>query len=393
VCAATNGVSYASLFCPSDLSSDFSFDSFAVNYYKAVSTTIIEEAGACGARPDEKQFRLEEDVLNAHGSDCWAPELGYALQLAHQKGKLIDNALAQLALYNARLGKRQDIRLTCARGSYLLIAGVTIGSAGFIELHSDDVTIEVNTENLNLRFVNSDGFWECTSHPCLWRSRALGTSLTVTGGNCLDPELVYAVDPPAESNRFESAVCNLEEAVSLILRCTPGYSRWCNRYLRHVHVIGKTREDASFSRSAASRPGYVVATAPMPTVLQGEMLVHECTHQYYFVLELLTRVPVDPQSKEKFFSPLVGRERPIERLLVAYHAVANMLMFHAEVLRDHPEHTELSRERLGVLKPAGADLLETLTRNAYLLTAEANAFWQPSRSLIEGICQGTTVGV
>jgi HEXXH motif-containing protein len=387
VCTATNGLSFAPFFSPHDCCGELNFDELAIGYYDAVVTAVFETAFRCDRHVEEKDFRLEDRLLAANGSRCWAPELGYTFQLTHQKGALVDNSLAQLALYNARLGKVQDLRVKAARGSYLMVAGVTIGSAGSIEVRSNENEIEVSSENINLEFEKVESYWECTSHPGVWRKRALGTNVVVTGGNCLDPELVYAVDPPGDTNGFEIAIRNIEEAVSLILACVPEYGPWCERVLRHVHVIGKTREDASFSRSAASRPGYVVASAPMPVVLQAEMLVHESTHQYYFLLELLTRVPTNPEAKEKFFSPLVGRERPIERLLVAYHAVANMLMFHDALLRNYPEHADLARERLGVLKPAGAHLLGTISQNAHLLTADANAFWQPSQSLIEGLCQ------
>lgn len=390
MCPATNSLSFDPLFCPYDHSDSVDFDALATGYYDAATAAIMTIAVESGRTLGEGQFVLEEELLAKTGSRCWASELGYAFQLAHQGGRLIDNALAQLALYNARLGKRQDITLRTARGSYLIVAGIAIGSAGFVEIHSDQMTIDVHTENLNLKFEDHKGYWECTSHPSLLRKRARGTNLIVTGGNCLDPELVYAVDPPGDSTRFDTAVSNIEAAISLIVQCVPEYGPWCERFLRQVHVIGQSREDASFSRSSASRPGYVVASAPMPVVLQAEMLVHECTHQYYFLLELLTRIPVDPESKERFFSPLVGRERPIERLLVAYHAVANMLLFHTELLRNYPEHSDLSRERIGVLKPAGTDMLDTLNRNSRLLTANANAFWQPSRSRIENLAQNAS---
>jgi HEXXH motif-containing protein len=106
-----------------------------------------------------------------------------------------------------------------------------------------------------------------------------------------------------------------------------------------------------------------------------------------FLLELLTHVPVNPESKDRYYSPLAGRERPLERLLVAYHAAANMAIFHTELLRGRSADGTLSRERLGVLKAANKQMLETISKNALHLTANANAFWQHSRSLIENICQ------
>lgn len=376
---------FDSLFLPEGRD-QVNFPELAKSYYHAVTASILETAVRSGHAIDGEHFRLEDKLLNDNGTDCWAPELGYAFQLARQEGRLVANALAQLALYNARLGKTQDLQFEPARGSYLIVAGITIGSAGFMELHSDGRIIEVKTENIELKFEKKSGFWDCSSHPEAWRRHVPGTNITVTGGNCLDPELVYSLDPPGKSDQFEDAVSEIALAMSLIMERVPRYGPWCERFLRQIHVVGKNK-DISFSRSAPSRPGYVVASAPMPIELQAEMLVHECTHQYYFLLELLTPIPMNRDSKEKFYSPLAKRERPLERLLVAYHAAANMVLFHTELLRNYREHADVSHERLAVLKPAALELIETISQNERHLTTNANAFWRPSRSLIEGLCR------
>jgi HEXXH motif-containing protein len=377
---------FSTLFCPDQPERAISFPELAASYYQAVTNSIIQAAAQGGRSLDKEQFRLSGALLNNVGTECWMPELGYAFQLANQGGRLIDNSLAQLALCNARLGKSSDLNLPVARGSYLIAVGITIGSAGYVELRSDHNILEVKTENIELKFARKNRFWECVNHPELLRRRIPHTDITVTSGNCLDPELVHSVDPPGESGRFDDAVSEIAAAMSLIREKVPQYGPWCERFLRHVHVIGKHENDVSFSRSAASRPGYVVASAPMPVALQAEMLVHECTHQYYFLLELLTRVPVDPESRDRYYSPLAKRERPLERVLVAYHAAANMAIFHSGLLRTCPTDGALSKERLSVLKSANMQMLETISRNAQHLTVNANAFWQHSRSLVESIC-------
>lgn len=377
---------FSTLFCPEQPEKAINFSELAASYYQAVTNSIVQAAAQSGRTLQKEQFQLGGALLKNAGTECWLPELGYAFQLANQGGRLVDNSLAQLALCNARLGKNTDLNLPVARGSYLIAAGITIGSAGYIELHSDHTTFEVKTENIELKFARKNGFWECMNHPELLRRRVPGTNITITAGNCLDPELVHSVDPPAESGRFDDAVSEIAAAMSLIREKVPQYGPWCERFLRHVHVIGKHQNDVSFSRSAASRPGYVVASAPMPVELHAEMLVHECTHQYYFLLELLTRVPVNPESKDRYYSPLTKRERPLERVLVAYHAAANMAIFHSGLLRASSADGALSRERLNVLKSANMQMLETISNNAQHLTGSANAFWQHSRSLVESIC-------
>ena len=57
------------------------------------------------------------------------------------------------------------------------------------------------------------------------------------------------------------------------------------------------------------------------------MLVHEISHQYY---SLLTRLgPVDDGSDQNlYYSPFPRANRKMNRILLAYHAFANVLIFY-----------------------------------------------------------------
>lgn len=59
------------------------------------------------------------------------------------------------------------------------------------------------------------------------------------------------------------------------------------------------------------------------------MLIHECTHQYLHMLSWFeTLVTKDAQPH---YSPLKGCERPLERIVLGYHAFANVLLAYAQL--------------------------------------------------------------
>jgi HEXXH motif-containing protein len=61
----------------------------------------------------------------------------------------------------------------------------------------------------------------------------------------------------------------------------------------------------------------------------AELLIHEAAHQYFNVLCLLG--PFDDGTDQTLYhSSAVGRPRPLDRIGVAYHAFANVMIYYRE---------------------------------------------------------------
>lgn len=136
-----------------------------------------------------------------------------------------------------------------------------------------------------------------------------------------------------------------------------------------------------------------IRNGPVPL---AEMLVHETTHQYYY---LLTRMgPVDDGSDaELYFSPAKQRGRPIHYILIAYHAFANVLLFSQRCLAngyDDPDgylqrnvlaltewmrHFEAALGTTKALTPLGEALWRPLARELHLagLSASTTSLMEP----------------
>ena len=114
----------------------------------------------------------------------------------------------------------------------------------------------------------------------------------------------------------------------------------------------------------------------------ADTLIHEATHHYYYTLGKLGALD-DGTDSTLYFNPFLDLNRPISRILLAYHAFANILLFcrtaRAHGLADDPDlsaREEMLVPRLGVLEQG----LQTTKA----LTTPGRALWEPLYDQIHG---------
>jgi HEXXH motif-containing protein len=120
------------------------------------------------------------------------------------------------------------------------------------------------------------------------------------------------------------------EALTIIAEYAPEYRSWVERVLRGILIC---RCNASRTRSSSwmHAPGMVLISWSANPIEIAEMMVHECSHQYYYVVSKVADV-VDGSDKTLHYSPAVQRKRPLSKILVGYHAFANILLFYRTLL-------------------------------------------------------------
>src|SRR4030095_1007542 len=85
------------------------------------------------------------------------------------------------------------------------------------------------------------------------------------------------------------------------------------------------------SFSDQDRPGTIGASLPASALSIGETLVHEASHQMANIRKRLG--PLDDGSDDRgYFSPVKQTERPVDAILIAYHAFANVVLFYRACL-------------------------------------------------------------
>jgi HEXXH motif-containing protein len=124
----------------------------------------------------------------------------------------------------------------------------------------------------------------------------------------------------------EGLHADLEAAQELIRAAAPDYWPWISR-MSHTVLPVAPPEGQFASGSARDVPGVITLSAGAGVLKCAESLVHETAHQYYFLASRFAQI-VDDEPGRTYFSPLVKRQRPLDKILLAYHAAANVLAFY-----------------------------------------------------------------
>ncbi|URM88975.1 HEXXH motif-containing putative peptide modification protein [Streptomyces sp. MRC013] len=123
---------------------------------------------------------------------------------------------------------------------------------------------------------------------------------------------------------------SIDEAFGILAASSPEYLEWVERVLRHLVVCAPKPGFRVVSGSNLHAPGTVHLCHPLTPTEIAEVLVHECAHQYFYILARVG--PVDDGSDGRlYWSPPVRKERPLSRVLMAYHALANVRLFYEAV--------------------------------------------------------------
>ncbi|MEX2262165.1 MAG: HEXXH motif-containing putative peptide modification protein [Bryobacteraceae bacterium] len=118
-------------------------------------------------------------------------------------------------------------------------------------------------------------------------------------------------------------VCH--ETIELLTAYSPIYLPWVLRVIRYLIPLNETT--GIQSGSVEDQFGVVCAALGPNSVPLAESFVHEASHQH---LNLLCRLgPIDDGTDSNlYYSPVARKERPLNRIVVAYHAFANLLLFY-----------------------------------------------------------------
>ena len=113
-------------------------------------------------------------------------------------------------------------------------------------------------------------------------------------------------------------------ALALLERVAPAHAAWVCCVLKEITPLGRPAANTIASNSSALRMGGIDLAVPADALETAEMLVHECTHQYFHMASWLG--PTVVPEAGSYYSPLKGCHRPLDRILLGYHAFGNAMM-------------------------------------------------------------------
>lgn len=184
----------------------------------------------------------------------------------------------------------------------------------------------------------------------------------------VDVEVIW---PPARehgvSPRILADACrSLAEAHRTIASVSADYGVWVARLIRGFAITDMPDDSTIDSGSFFTRPGLVHCAFPLDPGLVVETLVHEASHQHFILLNSMFPM-VEKGPQELIYSPIKRMERPLPRVLFAFHACVNIHRFFAAI--DPARASDFDRERRDVMHDYASTMSAKLAQSAQLTPA------------------------
>jgi HEXXH motif-containing protein len=300
-----------------------------------------------------------------------------------------ERAAGQVALRLHECGHPGEWRLQPSRRTQFCFAGWPIPPCDDVDVvaTSDVVSIRVLTGNTSrtITFERDSQDWRPTDSSALPEAPARAARWPVLTIESLSTESVSRLlKADAYNSAYEGADRNIDllihtcgAARSVLSDFAPIYVPWVNQVVRCIVPLAE-RTGTLNSSSGNLAPGVITVSNQSNPYILAEMLVHEGTHQYLYIIKRLG--PIDDGTDETlYFSPFRNMGRPILYIVFAYHAFANVLLFY-RMLRAAGVTQAASGVDLDLqIKKLEEQLLtiEEALRSTRALTAIGRALWLP----------------
>lgn len=259
---------------------------------------------------------------------------------------------------------------------------------------ADALRVSVNGHvEINLR---ADGGWHKVAlhrDEKGWRARGAarplpllnrpGAHWVIWGRDQLQLWSLTDISDSIEESGQELMVPRCEAALSELETYAPSYFAWASKVIRFIaprRVIPDEFPSGSSSSNVA--PGLVGVGNHGHATSLAESLVHEASHHYYYIARRLGSID-DGTDQNLYFNPFLERNRPIDRIVLAYHAFGNILLFCRTAIANGfvGDGYVFQRERVLVEQ---LRVLEKSLRASTGITTLGNALWQPIYKQIHG---------
>lgn len=188
--------------------------------------------------------------------------------------------------------------------------------------------------------------------------------------NGLDPDC-FRLDLPLVDGISPTQLTAISESFDILKHGAPGYHSWVCRILRYLGII---KSPENFMRSGSLEWFWgLVAVSNNPNPLSiCEMLVHECSHQYF---NFISRLGSPSNNPNLYYSPFPKALRPMDKIMLGYHAFGNVFLFYRECLSNRTLSAECE-QRMRIVRD-DIQLVQDLTTDPQNWTPIGQALIQP----------------
>lgn len=192
------------------------------------------------------------------------------------------------------------------------------------------IRLSLDDEQTEVGFARSSHGWKCQAPARAVRLPSFGSGqhplVLLPRHAAVDTEISGAL----ALETFSPALIEvLTQALDLLEQHLPHYFDWVVRIIRRVAVL-HSAPNVLHSGSLDCQYGTIHISDNSRVLSVAEMLIHEASHQYFELLNKLGPT-VDPSHTELYYSPAKQCDRPLHKILLAYHAFANVMLFYRGV--------------------------------------------------------------
>ena len=182
---------------------------------------------------------------------------------------------------------------------------------------------------------------------------------------------------------FEPNIDAIGEVKVLTSNFAAEYGPWIEDVLWALFPVCPPNGQGYSSGSVKGLYGIIYESFPVSPLHAAEGLIHEACHQYYHLAQLETLF-ANGQDTRLYWSPYPKQDRPIDRILLAFHAFANLVLFYRACLAGGmPFETERAEVEISFHIDNLRPLSEALEQSPGL-TADGRALFEAIRERLFG---------
>lgn len=304
---------------------------------------------------------------------AWSAPVAGALE-AYSGRRSFSEAIVELALHLSASGIPGDWDAQVSTDRQFLWKHCVLQTSKFVGIVSDGRKATVCSEGFSGKF-SSESLGAVPVVPTFGLTKRIGTiGEAVLSREFLTSDIKFARSP-VSSAEPESAE-QLQEALSYIDKYAGIYRLWVEFILNDVLIL-ENAPNKFYSASRMDAPGLISMSRVSDVTLLAEGLVHECSHQYQHLLLRFGALD-DGTDTNLYFSPPVRKDRPINRILIAYHAFGNVALFYKSCIDRNAPGADMLKIRARTLRSELAVLEEPL-RHTCALTPLGRDLFEPLR--------------
>lgn len=308
--------------------------------------------------------------------EVWAPDIARLGHCAAASEHAVLCAAVRAALHGSAQGQAADWSASWRARVQLTFAGFSLPQTTQIRFTSNGwrARIEVNSHPFSV-----------LRHRGTWHTDQLKPVPGFGVGPCeipINPCFGTQWDASSRTRYLRWARTCGASALRLIEHCAPRYVSWVHRVIHSIEPIfmhpGLIR-----SASSSDRPGVMGLSGFSSAVELAELLVHEAAHQYVFLTRCIGPT-VNQCHRSLYYSSARGTKRPLDSILLAFHAFANVLLFY-QCVRQASGAARTSANERRTLETTRQ--LADVIRNSAHLTELGSALTTPLLSRLAPVLQ------